>query len=112
MNASVHVVTTKCVFRYIQEPTSSTQPVPIAQCWSDGSTNTCSARSSVDDLARVLERRRRLVEDLPADQPVEPVRAAEQHDLPQQVPRRRGGADVNASSTEASCDGARRLHGG
>ena len=46
MNASVHVVTTKCVLRYIQLPTSSTNPVPIAQCWIDGSTKTCSDRSS------------------------------------------------------------------
>ncbi len=45
MNASVHVVTTKCVLMYIQAPTSSTQPVPIAQFWIDGSANTCSARS-------------------------------------------------------------------
>ena len=45
MNASVHVVTTKCVFRYIQEPISSTQPVLIAHDCTDGSTKTCSERS-------------------------------------------------------------------
>ena len=43
MNASVTVVTTKWVFRYIHEPMSSTQPARIAHCWMSGSTNTCSA---------------------------------------------------------------------
>ena len=86
MKASVQVVTTKWVFRYIQEPTSSTQPVLIAHVWTCGSTKTCSARSRSTICAGVLERRRRLVPDLPAHEPVEPVRAAEQHDLPQQIP--------------------------
>ena len=85
MNASVHVVTTKCVLRYIQEPTSSTQPVPIAHCCSVGLDEHVQRALGVDDLAGVLERRRRLVEDLPAHEPVDPVGAAEQQDLPQQV---------------------------
>ena len=46
MNASVHVVTTKCVLMYIQEPTSSIQRAWIAQSCSDGSTNRCSAFSA------------------------------------------------------------------
>ena len=37
MNASVQVVTAKCVLRYIQAPTSSSQPEPIAHDCSAGS---------------------------------------------------------------------------
>ena len=51
------------------------------------------------------------VEDLPAHEPVEPVRAAEQHDLPQQVPRARGATAVNASLPRLATTGARAPRG-
>src|SRR3954469_22599272 len=106
MKASVHVVTTKCVFRYIQAPTSDTQPVPTAHAWIDGSANTCSERSrstmsrawrkAVADWSKPRARGGggepgpRLYKARAVHDPVEPVRPAEQDDLPQHVARATG----------------------
>src|SRR3954453_15300959 len=99
MKASVTVVTTKWVFRYIQLAASSSHSVPAAQACTDGSTKTCSVFSRLRTswacakaAARSPYTCPRTSRDsrpgpLPGPEPVQPVRAAEEEDLAQQVER-------------------------
>ena len=86
MKASVTVVIAKCEFRYIQLATSIDDARAARPRLHRGLDEQLERRCSMrDHVARVLERVGDAAVDRAAHQPVEPVRAAEQHDLPQQV---------------------------
>ena len=81
------VVIAKCEFTYIQLAKSAMTACASAQAFTLGSKKRPSPLLDVDHLARVVERLGGAAVDQPAHEPVEPVGAAEQHDLPEEVER-------------------------
>ena len=85
MKASVTVVIVKCELTYIQLAASISQSVPLGPGVDRRLDEQAERALEADQLARVVERLGGPAVGQPAHEPVEPVGAAEEQDLAQQV---------------------------